>query len=232
MSWGALIVAAGRGTRFGRPKQLIEIAGKPMIAWSVEAFASIAEISDLVIATEPEFVEQVDAFARKLVGNLDLRVISGGIERQDSVRIGLAAFPDRTHAVLVHDGARPMIRAEDVRRGMMVVAPGVASLLATPVVDTIKQLDRDGKVVRTLDRTLLWAAQTPQFGTLHDLRRAHRDAERSGLRVTDDATLLERAGLDVRAVDGDPENFKVTFPADFIRAEAILRDRAPSTVKR
>ena len=232
MSWGALIVAAGRGTRFGRPKQLIEIAGKPMIAWSVEAFASIADITDMVLVTEPEYVEQVDAFARKLVGNLDLRVVSGGVERQDSVRIGLGAFPDRTHAVLVHDGARPMIRADDVRRGMAVVAPGVAALLATPVVDTIKQLDRDGKVVRTLDRTLLWAAQTPQFATLSDLRRAHRDAEKSGLRVTDDATLLERAGLDVLAVDGHPENFKVTFPADFVRAETILRDRAPSEVKR
>lgn len=226
MSWGALIVAAGRGTRFGRPKQLVEIAGKPMFAWSVEAIATIAEITDLVIATEPEFVEQVDAFARRMVGNLALHVVSGGTERQDSVRIGIQAFQDRIHAVLVHDGARPMIRAEDIRRGMAVVAPGVASLLATPVVDTIKQLDRDGKVVRTLDRTLLWAAQTPQFATLGDLRRAHRDAEKSGLRVTDDATLLERAGLDVLAVDGNPENFKVTFPADFVRAESILRDRA------
>jgi len=225
VSWGALIVAAGRGTRFGRPKQLVEIAGKAMFAWSVEAFVSIAEITDLVIATEPEFVEQVGELARRMIGNVDLRVVSGGIERQDSVRIGLGAFPDRCHAVLVHDGARPMIRAGDVRRGMAVVAPGVASLLATPVVDTIKQLDRDGKVVRTLDRTLLWAAQTPQFATLGDLRRAHRDAERAGLRVTDDATLLERVGLDVLAVDGNPENFKVTYPADFVRAEAILRDR-------
>ena len=226
MIWGAVIVAAGRGTRFGRPKQLVELAGKPMVAWSIEAFASMPEISELVVATEPEFIELVDAVVHGLVHDAAVRVVAGGEDRQASVRSGLAALSDDVAAVLVHDGARPLVRAADVRAGMRPVRPGTAALLAVPVVDTIKVADQEGKVTRTLDRAALWAAQTPQFSTARDLRRAHADAVRNGLPpATDDAALLERAGLDVVIVPGSPDNFKVTLPSDLGRAEALLRAR-------
>jgi 2-C-methyl-D-erythritol 4-phosphate cytidylyltransferase len=227
VSWGAIVVAAGRGTRFGRPKQLVELAGKPMLAWSIETFAAMHEVHALVITTEADLVAEVDALARGHAAHLEPRVIVGGAERQDSVRLALDALAERCDYVFVHDGARPMIRADAVRRGMAATAPGVGALLAIPAVDTIKELDPDGKVVRTLDRSVLRAAQTPQFAAAADLRRAHRDAFRDGVRVTDDATLLERAGFDVIAVEGDPENFKVTVPADLARAELILRERSP-----
>jgi hypothetical protein len=114
---------------------------------------------------------------------------------------------------------------------MRPVRPGTASLLATPVVDTVKVVDADGKVTRTLDRSTLWAAQTPQFATARDLRRAHADAQRQDQpALTDDAALLERAGLDVVIVEGAPENFKVTLPADVARAEALLRERGEDGV--
>jgi len=229
LSWIALVVAAGRGERFGRPKQLIEIAGKPMLAWSVETFAAMREIVGLVVTTEPEFLEPVRELVATSAKQLPASVIAGGRERQDSVRLGLEHIARTVSAgsfVLVHDGARPMLRVEDVRRGMAVVAPGTGSLLATPVVDTIKRVEQDGRVRETLERARLWAAQTPQFGTLSDLLRAHREAEQQGLRVTDDATLLERAGVEVTAVPGNPENFKVTVAADLARAELILRERA------
>jgi len=98
-------------------------------------------------------------------------------------------------------------------------------LLAIPVVDTIKQVNGSRKVMSTLDRAKLWAAQTPQFGMLDDLLHAHRSAHARGIRVTDDAALLEGAGLDVIVVEGNAENFKVTVPADLARAELILRER-------
>ncbi|BDE06143.1 hypothetical protein WPS_14190 [Vulcanimicrobium alpinum] len=227
MIWGAVIVAAGRGTRFGRPKQLVELAGRPMIAWSVLTFASMPEISEIAIVTEPEFIERIEAIAHAAVRHATVRVVRGGDERQASVRAGIEALGDGVAAILVHDGARPLVQAVDVRAGMRPVQPGIASLLATPVVDTVKVV-ADGKVTRTLDRAELWAAQTPQFATARDLRRAHADAVRHGTpAATDDAALLERAGLDVLVVPGAPENFKVTLPTDLVRAEALLRERAP-----
>jgi len=226
MIWGAIIVAAGRGTRFGRPKQLVEVAGKPMIAWSVEAFAAMPEIAELVIVTEPEFVERTEAIAHARVKHATVLVVRGGEDRQASVRHGLEALSNEITAVLVHDGARPLVHTSDVRNGMRPVRPGTASLLATPLVDTVKVVDAAGKVTRTLDRGELWSAQTPQFATARDLRRAHSEALRHGAQpATDDAALLERAGLDVVIVEGSADNFKVTLSTDLARAEALLRDR-------
>jgi len=229
MSWGAIIVAAGRGQRFGQPKQLIDIAGKPMLAWSVETFASMPEINRLVVTTESEFVPSVESLVKRAAPNLPSRVIVGGAERQDSVRLALVALSEsasQERYAFVHDGARPMIRPDDVRRGMAAVAPGVGALLAIPVVDTIKSVNGSRKVTGTLERAKLWAAQTPQFGMLDDLLRAHQSAQARGIRVTDDAALLEEAGLDVIVVEGNAENFKVTVPADLARAALILSERA------
>ena len=228
MIWGAVIVAAGRGTRFGGPKQLVDLAGKPMIAWSIEAFSAMSEIAELVIVTEPEFIDAIESLARARVNGATVLVVRGGPDRQTSVRHGLDALSDDVAAVLVHDGARPLVRTSDVRNGMRPVRPGTASLLAAPVVDTIKVVDPAGKVTRTLDRGELWSAQTPQFATARDLRRAHAEAARHALPpATDDAALLERAGLDVVVVEGAPDNFKVTLAGDLARAEALLRERAP-----
>jgi len=228
--WGAVIVAAGRGTRFGRPKQLALLGDRPMLAYSIETFAAMPEICELVIVTEPEYIEDVQALALGRVGALPCRVVAGGAERQDSVRCGLDALADGCAGVLVHDGARPLVRPSEIRAGMRVVRAGIASLLVTPVVDTIKVLGEDNRVARTLDRATLVAAQTPQFALTRDMRRAHADAERSGTVVTDDTALLERAGCDVIAVVGSPDNFKITHAQDVVRAEAILAQRDPKIV--
>ena len=226
MIWGAIVVAAGHGSRFGRPKQLVELAGKPMIAWSVEAFAAMPEIAELVIVTEPEFAERMESVAHARVQHASMQVVRGGEDRQASVRHGIAALSEHVAGILVHDGARPLVQTADVRAGMRPVRPGTAALLATPVVDTIKVAGADGLVTRTLDRATLWAAQTPQFATARDLRRAHADALRHELpSATDDAALLERAGLDVVIVESSPDNFKLTLPGDLVRADALLRAR-------
>lgn len=231
MIWGAVIVAAGRGTRFGRPKQLIELGGKPVLAWSIEVFASMPEISDIVIVTESEFIEDVQDVALARVRSASLVVVAGGADRQASSAIGIAALPDHCAGIFVHDGARPFVRAADVRAGMRAVRPGVSALLAAPVVDTIKIVDDRLKVTRTLDRATLWSAQTPQFATARDMRQAHADAVRHEWpRATDDAALLERYGNDVIVVESSVENIKVTHPGDIVRAESIANERDPVVI--
>jgi 2-C-methyl-D-erythritol 4-phosphate cytidylyltransferase len=229
--WGAVIVAAGRGTRFGRPKQLLELGGKPVVAWSVQTLAAMPEIVELVVVTEGEFIELMELAIAPFSGSLEPRIVHGGATRQDSVRLGVAALPDHCAGILVHDGARPLVRAHEIRAGMRAVRPGSASLLAAPVIDTIKVVDPDRRVTRTLDRSTLWAAQTPQFAAARDLRRVHADAERFAWPpATDDAALLERGGVIVTVVEASADNFKVTLPGDLARAEAVLRERGPFSV--
>jgi len=229
--WGAVLVAAGHGSRFGRPKQLVDLAGKPLLAWSIEVFAAMPEISDIAIVTEREFIEDVQQMALALVRSASLTVVAGGADRQGSAACGIAALPEHCAGIFVHDGARPLIAPSSVRAGMRAVRPGVAALLAAPVVDTIKIVDDRLKVTRTLDRATLWAAQTPQFATARDMRHAHIEAERLAWpRATDDAALLERSGVDVVVVEAPVDNIKVTHPADLLRAEAMLRERDPFVV--
>lgn len=227
MIFAAIVVAAGSGVRFGRQKQLVEVAGRPLVAWCLETFGAMAELGELIIATEEEHLATMADLARTYAPTLRTTVVRGGATRQGSVRNALAAVSPTCDAVFVHDGARPLVRVADIRAAMALVAPGTGALLAAPVVDTIKVVAADhATVMRTLDRSELWAAQTPQFGTLVDLRAAHAVAERAGDEATDDAMLLERAGHRVVVVRSSGENFKVTMAADRDLAEAILRERA------
>ena len=232
MIWGALVVAAGRGTRFGRPKQFVEVAGLPLVGWSLRTFAAIPEIAHVVVATEPEWIEPMRKLAGALVTAQTLSVVAGGTSRQASVRNALDALDPQCNALFVHDGARPLVHAADVRAGMARVRPGRAAVLATPVVDTIKRVDASRMIVReTLDRGELWAAQTPQFAMRDDFVRAHDAARRARSEATDDVALLEMAGVDVYVIASTTENFKVTNPGDVARAETLLRERlehAPS----
>ncbi|MBV9277695.1 MAG: 2-C-methyl-D-erythritol 4-phosphate cytidylyltransferase [Candidatus Eremiobacteraeota bacterium] len=229
-NWGAVIVAAGKGARFGRPKQLEEVAGAPLVAWSMRTLAAMPEVSDVVIATEPDIVEPMKSVAASVVGEKPFVVVPGGETRQESANAGLEALPERCDGVLIHDGARPLVLASDVRNAMAIVQDGRAAILGTPVVDTIKVVEKKrSQVVRTLDREELWAAQTPQLATRHDLRNAHIEALKGEVPASDDATLLERLGLEVIMVAASPDNFKVTHPEDLARAGYLLRERAPIT---
>ncbi len=230
MKWGAAIVAAGSGRRLGRPKQFIELAGLPMVGWSIQTFAGMPEIRELVIATEPEAIDPMRALVRRLAANLTHRVIAGGRTRQESARECIVALSEDCEAAFIHDGARPLVTQADVRGGMRETRRGRGALLAEPLVDTIKRVDPDTRIVNgTLERSELWAAQTPQFGWAADLRAAHERARTDGIAVTDDAALLERIGVEVVVIPSSGENFKVTLPADVDRADLILR-RRPRTL--
>ena len=226
MNWGAVIVAAGRGRRLGKPKQFIALAGIPMVAWSMRTFDAMHELGELVVVTEEEWLAQMEALTQEYAPRLKPRVVAGGATRQESVYNGLEALSDRCDAVFVHDGARPLVNADDVCAGMGEVRAGRGAVLAAPVVDTIKIVNRETKVVqRTLDRNELWAAQTPQFAMRADLWSAHVKAKSAGIEATDDVALLEYVETEVVIVPASDLNFKVTNPPDIARAETLLRMR-------
>jgi 2-C-methyl-D-erythritol 4-phosphate cytidylyltransferase len=231
LNWAAVIVAAGRGARFGRPKQFVELAGLPMVGWSIQTFAAMSEVARLVVATESELIDEMRGLLARFAPECPSTVVMGGPTRQASVYEGLKAVSPECDAVFVHDGARPLVRAPDVRAGMREVRAARAAVLGAQVVDTVKIVEpRTRRVAETLDRRLLWAAQTPQFALTTEMRRAHEQALRDGFGATDDAVLLERIGIEVVVVPSTGENFKVTLPEDMTRAEAILRGRAPTGV--
>jgi len=226
VKFAAIVVAAGRGVRFGRPKQLVEVAGRPLVAWSFATFGAMRELGELVVVTEEEHFEAMASLAARFAPQLTARIVRGGATRQESASAGLDAVSGDCDAAFIHDGARPLVLADDIRRGMAETAPGTGALLAIPVVDTIKVVAPGGRTVSsTLDRAALWAAQTPQFGTVSDLRLAHAVAREARFEATDDAMLLERAGFAVVVVPASAENFKVTLRGDRDLAEAILRER-------
>lgn len=226
MRWGALVVAAGEGRRFGGFKQLVEIAGRPMLAWSLDAVAAIAAFSVVTVVTAREAFEDVERVARPMLGERLQPIVEGGATRQASVRNGLRALAGRCDALAIHDGARPCVRVEEIEAGMREVLPGRAALLASRIVDTLKETEAGSLLVRaTLPRENLWGAQTPQFATYADLLAAHDRAVVSGVEATDDIALLEAIGVRCTIIPSTAENLKVTEQSDRDLAAAILRAR-------
>jgi 2-C-methyl-D-erythritol 4-phosphate cytidylyltransferase len=215
----ALIVAAGLGERLGagRPKALVELAGRPLLQWSVDTLSAVAAIERIVVAL-PAGVEAPAG----TVG------VEGGAVRSESVLRALAAAGPGD-PMLVHDAARPLVTAELIRDTLAAVAAdGVdAAIAATPVTDTIKQADGDRAVTRTLDRSTLWAVQTPQVFRRAALERALDVPEDVLAQATDDAWLVERAGGRVVVVPSPKDNLKVTTAVDLALAELLVaRERA------
>ncbi|WP_067647921.1 2-C-methyl-D-erythritol 4-phosphate cytidylyltransferase [Nocardia harenae] len=211
----ALVPAAGRGVRLGEtlPKAFVPVGGTPMIKLSVDGLIASGAVDGIVVMVPPELAESAVAL---LPGSV--RVVVGGAERTDSVRAGLAAAADATH-VLVHDAARALTPPDLVRRVVAALRAGHDAVIpALPVVDTVKSVDRDGVVTGTPDRAGLRAIQTPQGFAAEPLRRAYADP---ALSATDDAGLVERLGIPVHTVAGDPLAFKITTPLDLILAGAV-----------
>jgi 2-C-methyl-D-erythritol 4-phosphate cytidylyltransferase len=216
----ALVLAAGLGERLGlgRPKALAELAGRPLWRWSVDMLSAMDEIDRIVMALPPG----IEAPAG-IVG------VPGGAARSESVLRALAAAGDGEdgEAVLVHDAARPLLTAEIVRATLLALDGGGvdAAIAASPVTDTVKQADEGGRVLRTLERSGLWAVQTPQVFRRNALRRALQAPAEVLVEATDDAWLVERTGGTVVIVPSSRENLKVTTPLDLQVAELLLARR-------
>jgi 2-C-methyl-D-erythritol 4-phosphate cytidylyltransferase len=216
------VVAGGSGRRFGGRKQFLPLAGQPVASWSVRAARAVADGVVLVVprtdgATGDGVVPPPGATGDAAYG-ADT-VVAGGASRADSVRAGLAAVPADTSVVVVHDAARPLAGPDLFAAVVAAVREGDVdgAVPVVPVADTLKRV-RGARVVATIDRDDLVAIQTPQAFAADALRSAHAD----GADATDDAGLLEAAGLAVGTVPGDPRNFKLTRPEDLVLAEALL----------
>ena len=214
----ALIVAAGRGERLGadRPKALVELAGRPMLQWSIDALARTSQIERIVVALPPG-----------VPGPEGVLAVAGGASRSDSVKRALAAA-GAGDLVLVHDAARPLLTEAIVRDTLAALERDVdaaAAIAAAPVTDTIKRVDEDGAVLETLDRGRLWGVQTPQVFRRAALERALDVPDELLAVATDDAWLVERSGGRVVVVAAGAENIKVTTALDLETAERLLAAR-------
>ncbi|MBW8849386.1 MAG: 2-C-methyl-D-erythritol 4-phosphate cytidylyltransferase [Xanthomonadales bacterium] len=218
-----VVPAAGRGTRFGgeRPKQYCEVAGRTVIAHTLDRLLSHPSVAGAMVVLAAD-----DAYWRdSALVDLDKPVLTctGGAERADSVLAGVDALPDAVRAdafVLVHDAARPNLAHADLDRLLdLGRADPVGAILAAPVRDTLKRAGDDGGIDRTEPRERLWRAFTPQLFRRMQLARALRAAADAGVAITDEAMAMERQGLRPLLVEGREDNFKITTPADLARFE-------------
>jgi 2-C-methyl-D-erythritol 4-phosphate cytidylyltransferase len=217
----ALIVAAGRGERLGSggPKALVSVAGRPMLEWSLEALREVEVVQRIVVALPADCLSAAPD---------GVTAVAGGTTRSESVTAALAAAPADEQVVIVHDAARalatPALFAAAVSELERLGVDAV--IAATPVTDTIKQVGDDGRAVElTLDRSRLWAVQTPQVFRRGALERALGAEPELIASATDDAWLVERQGGTVAVLRASPENFKITTPLDLRLAEMLLGER-------
>ena len=226
----AIILAGGTGERFGNEggKQLVEIGGKPILTWSVEAFDAVGDIGLIVIVCPAErqgeyLSKAVDpfSFATPIV------VAAAGSTRQESAFSGLELVPEEFEYVVMHDGARPLISADLIAHTIATLKGNIdadGAVVAHPAIDTLKVVE-NGVIVGTPDRSVFWNAQTPQVFRAGIYRRAHASALSDGFVGPDDRSLIERLGGRVLVVEGKRDNIKLTVPEDYLMLVAAVRER-------
>lgn len=222
--FGAVIVAAGKGTRMGtrESKQFLDIGGKPVVVQTLEAFNRLPWLENIVLVTGAEDVDRCSGWVREYGLDKVSTVIPGGRERQESVYLGIKQMNNEW--VMIHDGVRPFVTQEEIVACRDTAIREGAAVLGVPVKDTVKQVNGQGLITGTPDRRSLWAVQTPQAFRLSELLEAHEAAQRDGFAGTDDAMLMERIGLPVAVAEGKYSNIKITTPEDLAYA-AFLKQR-------
>lgn len=232
MNYIVVIPAAGTGKRMnaGKNKLLLDLDSKPLIIHTLSVFQQDERCDGIVIAANPmEITEMQSLFSRFKITKV-ARIVPGGSERQDSVYEGLKVC-GKEGTVLIHDGARPFVTRKIISRLVAQAEDTGAAIPAVPVKDTIKKVNgRD--VVETLERSSLWAVQTPQAFRLSLVKTAHEKAKAQGILGTDDAALVEWLGFGVTVVESNYDNIKITTPDDLVAARAILAKRRAYHVDR
>jgi 2-C-methyl-D-erythritol 4-phosphate cytidylyltransferase len=221
----AIIVAAGQGLRMGGdcPKQFLELAGVPVIIRTLSAFEQCDAIDEIVLVLPAGESANFLSLASKHGVRKVTKIVGGGSTRADSVRRGLEAIrPATAEIVAVHDGVRPLVTADEISKVVNAAREHGAALLVAPVTDTIKQVEGE-KIVRTVDRSSLRRALTPQCFQYQILKRAFDQADVIDPTLTDESVLVERSGVEVVIIEGSSRNIKITAPEDLIVAEELIK---------
>lgn len=227
MGVGVVIPAAGQGRRMGTSvsKQFLDLAGEPVLIRTLRTFTSYVAISRIVVVVREEEKTGTNLLLEKHgFPSPSVQVVAGGEERQQSVYNGLKALD--TEWVMVHDAVRPFVTHDRLDALLDAMWESKAAILAVPVKDTVKRVNEEKLVVDTPERKSLWAVQTPQAFQRDLLMEAHQKGEEEGWSVTDDAMLVEKLGREIKVVEGDYANLKLTTPEDLVLAEAIWKMRS------
>ncbi|MFN0244716.1 MAG: 2-C-methyl-D-erythritol 4-phosphate cytidylyltransferase [Planctomycetota bacterium] len=235
----AVIVAAGQSTRMARAdddararKPFLVLEGRTVLEHACAAFDAVEAVREIVVVGHPEDLERI---ARMAAVSSSMRkvkhFVAGGELRVDSVRAGVAATSSHAALLAIHDAARPLVRPETIRSALITAAERGAALVAIPVADTIKTSPDGTCAERTLHRSVLWSAQTPQVFRARTFRELLSRAQVEGLRPTDDSAIYETYVGPVPLVAGDAHNLKITTPEDLVIAAAILHARAAGSVR-
>lgn len=225
----AIIVAAGQNTRMGDSiegsKQFIEVDGKPLIYYTLDAFERAESIDDVIIVTREEDILRMSDIVRAFEFEKVTTIVRGGDVRQISVLYGLNEISDDISFVAIHDGARPFITPEIINNVVDAAIDSGAAAVAVKVRDTIKKTDHESYITGTIDRDFLWAMQTPQVFEYQTFHKIIREMTEKKNYFTDDCQLYEGAGKRVKIVEGSYNNVKITVPEDITLAEVIAQSR-------
>ena len=223
-----IVVAAGSGVRLGAnvPKAFVELGGESLLAINLRTIGQVAAAMEAVVAAPLGWEDMARRIARVSGATLPIKVIAGGEERQDSVRIALELTSVESEIVAIHDAARPLASVSLFDKCIERAAAAGAAIAAAPLADTLKR-GVEGLITETVPRAGLWQAQTPQAFRRGLIVRAHAAAQEQGWAATDDAELVERLGAQVALVESSSHNFKITTPDDLKLAELVLRARGP-----
>ena len=223
----AIVAAAGKSERMGSgtDKAFLNLGAKPVLAWSLLALERCADIDQIVLVVRKDQQTAAKALA-KMFGISKLRgIVPGGKERQDSVMAGLKAMDPDTRTVVVHDGARPCVKGELISEVVKAAKRCGAAIAGQRIRDTVKTVGKGSVVTETLDRSVLWAAQTPQAFSATLLRKAYESAAAAGKTVTDDASAVELLGEPVKVIETNAVNIKITTAEDLCIAAAAINIR-------
>jgi 2-C-methyl-D-erythritol 4-phosphate cytidylyltransferase len=220
-----IIVAAGRSERVGKnvDKAFISLGNKPVLAYSLIAFEKCHDIDEVILVVKRDRVDAARAMAQMFGCAKVTRVIAGGVTRQQSVSNGLDALDEDARIVAVHDGARPCVTPDLISETIRVAKRNGSGVAAAKITDTIKHVERGFTVTCTVDRTKLWAVQTPQAFKIDLLKQAFSLVAKEHLKVTDEASAVEQVHTGVRLVPAPVSNIKITTADDLVLAAAILR---------
>lgn len=222
-----IIPAAGSGTRMGssKPKPFIILGDKQIIWHTINVFLKLDNVIQIIIPTSKEWLGEVEVICESLPkSKVHFDVIAGGSERQFSIQNGLKFLRDDVDLVAVHDAIRPFIDRDLIKKTCKKASSYGGAIVGVPVKDTIKKVEQNQSIIETPDRNTLWQAQTPQIFRKELLTKAYYSATEEDFFGTDDASLVERIGGDIKIVKGDRKNLKITYPIDLKIAEMILKE--------